>query len=56
MTGSRLPTALPLIALSLSGMGFLREQAIKYFPVETWETASERWSSSLRSRFGGGES
>jgi len=49
----RLPTALLLIALSIVGLEFLRNRAIKDFPNETWETASERWSSSLRSRFGG---
>lgn len=48
----RLPTALLLIALSAIGMEFLRRQAIKDFPDETWETASERWSSSLRSASG----
>jgi len=48
----RLPTALLLIALSIVGLEFLRRQAIEDFPEETWETASERWSSSLRSRFG----
>lgn len=49
----RLPTALLLIALSIVGLEFLRNRAIKDFPNETWEKASERWSSSLRSRFGG---
>jgi hypothetical protein len=49
----RLPTALLLIVLSIVGLEFLRNRAIKDFPNETWETASERWSSSLRSRFGG---
>jgi hypothetical protein len=49
----RLPTALLLIALSIVGLEFLRNRAIKDFPNETWETASERWSSTLRSRFGG---
>jgi hypothetical protein len=52
----RVPTALLLIALSLVGLEFLRRQAIKDFPDETWETGSERWSASLRSRFGGSES
>jgi hypothetical protein len=51
----RLPTALLLIALSIVGLEFLRRQAIEDFPEETWETASERWSSSLRSRFGRSE-
>jgi hypothetical protein len=49
----RLPTALLLIALAIVGLEFLRLKAIADFPNETWETASERWSSSLRSRFGG---
>lgn len=49
----RLPTAVLLIALAIVGLEFLRNRAIKDFPNETWETASERWSSSLRSRFGG---
>jgi hypothetical protein len=49
----RLPTALLLIALSVVGIEFLRHRAISDFPNETWETASERWSSSLRSRLGG---
>jgi hypothetical protein len=49
----RLPTAVLLIALAIVGLEFLRSRAIKDFPNETWETASERWSSSLRSRFGG---
>jgi hypothetical protein len=47
------PTALLLIVLSIVGLEFLRHRAITDFPNETWETASERWSSSLRSRFGG---
>lgn len=50
----RVPTALLLIALSIVGMEFLRHRAITDFPNETWEGASERWSSALRSRFGGG--
>jgi hypothetical protein len=50
----RVPTALLLIALSIVGLEFLRHKAIRDFPNETWETGSERWSSSLRSRFGGG--
>jgi predicted transporter len=49
----RLPTAVLLIVLAIVGLEFLRGRAIKDFPNETWETASERWSSSLRSRFGG---
>jgi hypothetical protein len=49
----RLPTALLLIALSVVGIEFLRHRAISDFPNETWETASERCSSSLRSRLAG---
>jgi hypothetical protein len=49
----RLPTALILIALSIVGLEFLRHRAISDFPNETWETGTERWSSALRSRFGG---
>jgi hypothetical protein len=36
----RLPTALLLIALLIAGFEFLRRQAIKDFPDETWETES----------------
>jgi hypothetical protein len=50
----RLPTALLLIILSVVGLEFLRHRAITDFPNETWETAGRRWSSGLRSRFGGG--
>jgi hypothetical protein len=50
----RLPTALLLIALFVVGLEFLRHQAIRDFPEETWEGASERWSSSVRRRFGPG--
>jgi hypothetical protein len=49
----RLPTALLLIALSIVGLEFLRRRAITDFPNETWETASERWRSAVRSRFEG---
>ena len=49
----RLPTSLLLIALAVVGLEFLRARAVKDFPGETWETASARWSSALRSRFGG---
>jgi hypothetical protein len=49
----RLPTGLLLIALSIVGLEFLRHRAVTDFPDETWETASERWSGSLRRRFGG---
>jgi hypothetical protein len=49
----RLPTSLLLIALSIVGLEFLRHRAITDFPEETWEVGSQRWSASLRSRFGG---
>ncbi|MGH2982637.1 MAG: hypothetical protein ACRDK5_00030 [Solirubrobacterales bacterium] len=52
----RLPTALLLIALSVVGLEFLRHQAIRDFPEETWEGASERWSASVRGRVGRGGS
>lgn len=48
----RLPTALLLIVLSIVGLEFLRRQAVKDFPNETWDGATERWGASLRSRFG----
>jgi hypothetical protein len=48
----RLPTALLLIALSVVGLEFLRHQAIRDFPDQTWEGASQRWSSSVRRRLG----
>jgi hypothetical protein len=51
----RVPTALLLIVLAIVGLEFLRRQAIRDFPEETWQTGSQRWSSSLRSRFGGSE-
>jgi hypothetical protein len=51
----RLPTALLLIALSVVGLEFLRHQAIREFPDETWEGASERWGSSIRRRVGRGD-
>jgi hypothetical protein len=48
----RLPTALLLIILAVVGLEFLRRQAIKDFPNETWDGATQRWGASLRSRFG----
>ncbi|HSD25082.1 MAG TPA: hypothetical protein VLB79_12230 [Solirubrobacterales bacterium] len=50
----RLPTALLLVVLVVVGTEFLRRQAIKDFPDQKWEGATERWGASLRSRFGGG--
>jgi hypothetical protein len=52
----RLPTALLLIILSVVGLEFLRNRAVKDFPNETWEGATERWGSALRSRIGRGRS
>jgi hypothetical protein len=49
----RLPTALLLIVLAIVGLEFLRHRAIQDFPNETWDTATQRWSNSLNSRFGG---
>jgi hypothetical protein len=51
----RVPTALLMIALAIVGLEFLRHRAIEDFPNETWESGSARWSSALRSRFGGGD-
>lgn len=48
----RLPTALLLIALSVIGLEFLRRRAVSDFPDETWESASGRWRSAVRSRRG----
>jgi hypothetical protein len=48
----RLPTALLLIALLVVGLEFLRHQAIRDFPDETWEGASERWGEAARRRLG----
>jgi hypothetical protein len=48
----RLPTALLLIALSIVGFEFLRRQAIKDFPNEKWDGATERWGTAIRARFG----
>jgi hypothetical protein len=49
----RLPTALLLIVLSVVGMEFLRRQAVKDFPEQKWDGATERWGAALRARFGG---
>jgi hypothetical protein len=49
----RLPTAVLLIILAVVGLEFLRRKAVKDFPNETWEGATQRWSASLDSRFGG---
>jgi hypothetical protein len=48
----RLPTALLLIALFVVGLEFLRHQAIRDFPEQTWEGASERWGEAARRRLG----
>jgi uncharacterized membrane protein len=47
----RVPTALLLIVLSVVGLEFLRRQAVKDFPDQKWDGATERWSAALRSRF-----
>src|SRR4051794_30030460 len=47
----RLPTALLLIVLSIVGLEFLRNKAIKDFPNETWEAGTERWRQGLESVF-----
>jgi hypothetical protein len=47
----RLPTSLLLIVLMVIGLEFLRRQAIRDFPDETWEGATERWGAAARSRF-----
>jgi hypothetical protein len=51
----RVPTALLLIALAIAGLEFLRHQAIKDFPNETWVAASQRWSNALAARLGGSD-
>jgi hypothetical protein len=48
----RVPTALLLIALFVAGLEFLRHQAIRDFPEQTWEGASERWGEAARRRLG----
>jgi hypothetical protein len=52
----RLPTSILIIALMVIGMEALRAQAIKDFPDETWEGATERWGAGARSRLGRGRS
>jgi hypothetical protein len=47
----RVPTALLLIVLSIVGLEFLRRQAVKDFPDQKWDGATERWSAALQSRF-----
>jgi hypothetical protein len=46
----RLPISLLIIALFVVGFEFLRRQAIREFPNETWDQASERWRSMLDRR------
>ena len=49
----RLPISLLIIALFVVGFEFLRRQAVREFPDETWQKAQERWrrgGSSLLSR------
>jgi hypothetical protein len=48
---NRLPISLLIIALFVIGFEFLRRQAVREFPDETWEQGSQRWRSLLdRSR------
>jgi len=47
----RLPTALLLVILVVAGMEFLRHQAVREFPEQKWEGATERWGAALRARF-----
>ena len=51
----RLPTSILLIALFVVGLEFLRSQAIRDFPNETWEAGTARWQESRRSLFRRGE-
>ncbi len=46
----RLPTSLLLIVLAVVGFEFLRRQAKRDFPEETWEVGTERWQQAIRSR------
>lgn len=45
----RLPISLLIIALFVIGFEFLRRQAVREFPNETWEQGSERWRDAGRS-------
>lgn len=45
----RLPISLLIIALFIIGFEFLRRQAVREFPDETWEQGSERWRDAGRS-------
>jgi hypothetical protein len=38
--------------LFIAGLEFLRHQATRDFPEQTWEGASERWGESARRRLG----
>ena len=44
---NRLPISILIIALFVVGFEFLRRQAIREFPDETWEKGSQRWRSLL---------
>jgi hypothetical protein len=46
---SRLTPSLLIIALFVIGFEFLRRQAVREFPDETGESASERWREGSRS-------
>jgi hypothetical protein len=41
------------LVLLIAGLEALRAQAIKDFPDETWEAATERWSNRWGDRGGG---
>jgi hypothetical protein len=45
----RLPISLLIIALFIIGFEFLRRQAVREFPNETWEQGSDRWRDAGRS-------
>jgi hypothetical protein len=47
----RVPTALLLVILFVVGAECLRRQAVRDFPDQKWEGATERWGTALRSRF-----
>ena len=46
----RLPISILIIALFVVGFEFLRRQAVREFPDETWEQGSERMRSALDRR------
>jgi hypothetical protein len=50
----RLGPSIVLILLFVVGLEVLRRQAVRDFPEQTWEGASERWGAAARSRLGRG--